>query len=75
MTDFRKLLKNVDRSYDDFVHAVISYIKTPGNEGKQSVIEDYILSHPEANSSDVLQFMIEETDFFPVMNKHKTLTV
>ena len=75
MNEFRKLLKNVDRSYDGFVHAVISYVKTPGNEGKQAVIEEYIKEHPQANSSDVLQFMIEETGFFASMDKQKAAVV
>ena len=64
MDDFRELLKSVDRSYDGFVHAVMSYVKTPGNEDKKELIERYIVLHPESNSSDVLQFMIEKTGFF-----------
>ncbi len=75
MNDFRELLKNVDRSYDGFVHAVISYVKTPGNEGKQAVIEEFIKEHPQANSSDVLQFMIEETDFFTSMERQRAAVV
>ena len=61
--NFRELLNQVDRSYDGFVHAVMSYVKTPGNEDKKDLIEQYILLHPESNSSDVLQFMIDETGF------------
>lgn len=64
MDDFRELLKNVDRSYDGFVHAVMSYVKMPGNEDKKDLIERYIVLHPESNSSDILQFMIEKTGFF-----------
>lgn len=75
MDEFRELLKNVDRSYDGFVHAVISYVKMPGNAGKQMVIEDYIKDHPDANSSDVLQFMIEETDFFASASKQRAAVV
>ncbi len=72
MNDFRELLENVDRSYDGFVHAVISYIRIPGNETKQAVIEEYIKEHPNANSSDVLQFMIDKTDFFESIEKQRT---
>ena len=64
MSDFRELLRKVDRSYDGFVHAVVSYVKTPGNEYKRELIEEFIKHHPEADSSDVLHFMIEETEFF-----------
>lgn len=67
--NFKELLKQVDRSYDGFVHAVMSYVKTPGNEKKKDLIEQYILLHPESNSSDVLQFMLEETGFLRVCTK------
>ncbi len=60
MRDFRKILCNVDRSYDGFVSLVISFVKMPGNSEKEIQIRDYITSNPYANSSDVLQFMITE---------------
>ena len=69
MSDFRHLLENVDRSYDGFIHAVISYIKMPGNEYKKEIIEDYIRSVSQVSSSDVLKFMVENTDFFVGSNK------
>ena len=69
MVEFRNMLKGVERSYDGFVHAVMTYIKTPGNEHKRILIEEYIKSHPDANSSDVLQFMIEKTGFFDTNEK------
>ncbi|MBO6214232.1 MAG: hypothetical protein J6N76_01700 [Lachnospiraceae bacterium] len=64
MGEFRIMLQNVERSYEGFVHAVISYIKTPGNEYKKDMIEKYILDNPTVNSSDVLEYMINETGFF-----------
>ena len=64
MTEFREMLNNVNRSYTDFVHAVMTYVNTPGNEKKRFMIEEYIRSNPTANSSDVLQFIVEKTDFF-----------
>ncbi|MBR3305859.1 MAG: hypothetical protein IKI75_01230 [Lachnospiraceae bacterium] len=60
MREFREILRNVDRSYDDFVSLVITYIKIPGNRSKALQIRDYIESSPFADSSDVLQFMINE---------------
>ena len=60
MREFRELLYSVDRSYDDFVSLVISFIKIPGNRSKGLLIRDYIEAHPYANSSDVLQFMISD---------------
>ena len=69
MDVLRDMLKRVDRSNDGFVHAVMSYVKSPGNEGKQEIIKNYIEDHPEANSSDVLQFMIDKAGFFVTTNK------
>ena len=40
MEYFMNLLKNVTDSYDDFVRGVISYVKIPGNEYKQNLIEE-----------------------------------
>lgn len=58
--ELRELLYTVERSYDDFVSLVISFVKLPGNSDKESLIKDYILSHPCTDSSDVLKFMIDE---------------
>ncbi len=75
MNDFRELLKNADRSYDGFVHADISCVKAPGNEGEQAVIEGFIKEHPQAKSSDVLHFMIEKTDFFTSIERQRAAVV
>ena len=58
--ELKELLYTVERSYDDFVSLVISFVKLPGNFDKECLIKDYILSHPCADSSDVLKFMIDE---------------
>ena len=63
MDEFIQLLRNVDRYYKGFEDAVVSYIKMPGNACKQVLIEKFISDHPEANSSDVLEYMINEMDF------------
>ena len=60
MKEFRKLLYSVDRSYDDFVSLVISFVMIPGNKNKITCIRDFIVSNPQANSSDVLEYMIKE---------------
>ncbi len=60
LKEFRKMLSNVDRSYDGFVSLVMSFVKMPGNSEKGLQIRDYIASNPFADSSDVLQFMITE---------------
>lgn len=58
--ELRELLYTVNKSYDDFVSLVISFVKLPGNTDKENIIKDFILSHPYADSSDVLKFMIDE---------------
>ena len=68
MREFRELLYSVDRSYDDFVSLVISFIKIPGNRSKGLQIRDYIVAHPYANSSDVLQFMISDLGMAETVN-------
>ena len=60
INSFRELLKNVDRSYEDFVSLVITFVKMPGNYEKIVQIENYIRENPLANSGDVLQYMIEK---------------
>ncbi len=60
INDFRKMLENVDRSYDDFVSSVISYVRIPGNENVMDEIILYIESNPLANSADVLKFMLRD---------------
>ena len=66
MDRFRELLRTVDAYYEGFEHAVVSYIKMPGNENKMKMIEEYVINHPAANSSDVLEFMMNETGFWQV---------
>ena len=66
MDRFRELLRTVDAYYEGFEHAVVSYIKMPGNENKMQMIEEYVINHPAANSSDVLEFMMNETGFWQV---------
>ena len=58
--ELRELLYSVDRSYDDFVSMVVSFVKIPENSSKDILIRDYIVYHPCANSSDVLEYMISE---------------
>ena len=67
MREFRELLYSVDKSYDDFVSLVITFIKMPGNRVKSALIKNYIESNPGVDSSDVLQYMISELGLVPDM--------
>lgn len=64
MQKFEQLLWSVNRAYEDYVRGVVAYISIPGNEGKRQMIEKYINSNPNADSADVLEYMISDTDFF-----------
>ncbi len=66
MEEFRNLLRSVNRYYEGFEHAVISYINMPGNADKQFSIGSFIRNHPDANSSDILEYMMNETGFWDV---------
>ena len=69
--ELRELLYTVERSYEDFVSLVISFVKLSGNSDKESLIKDYILSHPWADSSDVLKFMIDELGMANISSDRK----
>ena len=66
MDEFKLLLRGVDGYYEGFEMGVITYIKRSNDPERQQMIEDYIRSHPEANSSDVLEYMIKETGFYEI---------
>ena len=74
MKEFRSILRSVNRYYEDFEHAVISYIKMPGNEDKQKLIEEYIHKHPLADTSDVLSYMMTETGFYDVYKEYNPMS-
>ena len=49
-----------DNRDNDFVSLVVSFVRIPENSSKDILIQDYIVSNPRANSSDVLEYMISE---------------
>ena len=61
MQELEQLLINIDRSYPDFVGAILQYARKKP-ERLEAVME-YIKSHPEANSSDVVLFVSRQPDF------------
>ena len=70
MQELRCLLQSVSDSYDDFVSGIISYVRLPGNEHKSRIIAEYIRSHPEAGTVEVIRFVLDETGFFESINKN-----
>ena len=55
-------LNNVEDSYYGFIVAVLTYVKN--NKSRLEVVENFINNHPSALSSDILEFISEQDDFY-----------
>ena len=51
--EFKKILKGVPGTYDDFVYYLVTYV--PDDEGRQ-MIADFIAKNPDKNSGYVVEF-------------------
>lgn len=57
-----KMLKEVPGSYDDFIRTVMWFAKK--DQIYAETMKEYIRNNPAANSSDVLEYLIEIPEFF-----------
>jgi len=62
MDHFTTQLNNVVDSYHGFVVAVLTYVKN--NKSRLKVVEDFINNNPSAQSSDILEFISKQDDFY-----------
>lgn len=62
MEAFTIKLNNVADSYYGFVAAVLTYVKN--KESRLKVVESYMNNNPSALSSDILEFISEQNDFY-----------
>lgn len=62
MERFTTKLNNVVDSYHGFVVAVLAYVKN--NKSRIKVVENFINNNPSAQSSDILEFISEQNDFY-----------
>ena len=62
MRELTSLLNAVPDSYFDFVLAIINYAKK--KETRMMNVLDYLHTHPSAMSSDVVQFVAGQSDFY-----------
>ncbi len=62
METFTIRLNNVVDSYYGFVVAVLTYVKN--KESRLEVVENYMNNNPSALSSDILEFISEQEDFY-----------
>ncbi len=62
MEHFTTQLNNVVDSYHGFVVAVLTYVKN--NKSRFKVVEDFINNNPSAQSSDILELISKQDDFY-----------
>jgi hypothetical protein len=62
METFAIKLNNVVDSYYGFVVAVLNYVKN--KESRLEVVENYMINNPSALSSDILEFISEQENFY-----------
>lgn len=68
MEEFAIKLNNVADSYYGFVVAVLTYVKN--KESRLEVVENFINNNPSALSSDILEFISEQDDFYEIWQEH-----
>ena len=62
MEKFVIKLNKVADSYYDFVVAVLTYVKN--KDSRLEVVEGYIDNNPSALTSDILEYISEQDDFY-----------
>lgn len=65
MKDFKNFtirLNNVADSYYGFVVAVLTYVKN--KESRREVVEKFMDNNPSALTSDILEFISKQDDFY-----------
>lgn len=61
MEELTAMLNNIRDSYYDFVSAMIHYAEK--KESRKKALINFLNTHPDANSSDVVLFVSEQPDF------------
>lgn len=62
MSEFTIRLNSVPDSYYGFVVAVLSYVKT--NNIRYNKVNEYMNNNPKALTSDILEFISNQDDFY-----------
>ena len=62
MEDFAIRLNKVVDSYYGFIAAVLTYVKN--KESRLGAVEEFMNNHPSALSSDILEFISEQDNFY-----------
>ncbi len=61
MEEFTKRLTNIPGSYFNFVVGIITYAKK--NPQRMNNINKFLDEHPDATTSDIVYFVINQPDF------------
>lgn len=62
MEELTIMLNSVEDSYYDFIVAVLSYVKK--KQERYDKVKNFIESNPGALSSDILEFISDQEDFY-----------
>ena len=62
MEEFTVRLNEIDDSYYGFVVAVLTYVKK--KESRLEAVKRYMNDYPEAKTSDILEFISDQDDFY-----------
>ncbi len=62
MEKFAIRLNNVKKSYYSFVVAVLTYVNN--KPSRLPIVEKFMDEHPDASTSDILEFISEQPDFY-----------
>ena len=56
-----EILLGVSDSYEGFIKAVLNYVEK--NDKRFEIVSEYLVTNPEALSSDILEFISDQEDF------------
>lgn len=62
MEQFTMRLNNIEDSYYGFIAAVLTYVKN--KPSRLNAVNEYLDSHPKAMTSDILEFISNQDDFY-----------
>jgi hypothetical protein len=62
MKELTIMLNNVKDSYYDFVVAVLNYARK--KQSRLENVKDFMISNPDASTSDILEYISNQADFF-----------
>ena len=62
MEEFTNRLNNVSDAYYGFVVAVLTYVKK--KQSRYEVVEEFMNNNPSASTSDILEFISSQDDFY-----------